>query len=295
MNNQIVLNALKSQLVEKKNNKDKYMTEVYGPNAEAIRLDILNWFRTNVSPKVPNIKASDYSIEIIRADEPNSGWGACTIYMEHDYRNPGKKSVKMNWYGSSARLEDENTLLDVEVFGAVASKFGIISYEYINNWYKLFQDLNNPLEDMGSEIHAIERSLRQVESDIRTLEIDKYKQQGFQCTLNNKLVCARNWEDEERQFELKEETHSIKLSTGRSNYDYAWISDFKVIKSDRYKASIEVVEDKGKPTERVRVYEASAKKFNDFIEDVYDWQNGGSEKEAKQSQERYERYTKVEA
>lgn len=295
MNNQIVLNALKSQLVEKKNNASKYRKEVYEPKDEAIRLDILNWFRTNVSPKVPNIKASDYSIEIIKASGPNSGWGSCTIYLEADYRTENPKSVKMNWYGSSARLEDENELLDVEVFGAVASKLSIISHEYMNNWYKSFQEIKKPVISMDTEIQGIERSIRQVESDIRTLEIDKYKQQGFHCTLNNKLVCARNWKSEEREYELKEESHNIKLSTGRSNYDYVWISDFKVIKSDRYKASIEVIEDKGKRTERVRVYEASAKKFNDFIEEVYDWQNEGSQKVSEKAKESYDRYTKVEA
>lgn len=295
MSNQIVLNALQTQLLEKRNNKEKYRKEVYDPKEESIRQDILNWFRTNVSSKIANLNASNYCIEIARSESPNNRWSSCTIYLEHDYRDFNRKSIKMNWYGSSARLQDENTLLDVEIFGAIASKLSIISHEYTNNWYPLFQELNDPLETMETEIHGIERSLRQVESDMRILAIDTYKQPGFQCTINKKTRCERNWDTEERTYEIKEHDHFVRLSTGRSNYDAVWVSVFKVIKSNNYKVWVEVTQDSGTPNPRPRVYEVSVKKFQAFIEEVYDWQNGGSQKEAEKAKESYDRYTKVEA
>ena len=295
MSNQIVLNALQTQLLEKKNNKAKYKEEVYDPKQESIRQDILNWFRTNVSSKIPNLHASNYSIEIARAESPNNRWSSCTIYLEHDYRDMNRKSIKMNWYGSSARLENENTLLDVEIFGAVASKLSIISHEYTNNWYTQIQELNEPLEAMETEIYEIERSLRQIESDIRVQAIDTYKQPGFQCTINKNTRCERNWEKEERTYEIKEHDHFVRLSTGRSNYDAISVNVFKVIKSNKYKVWVEVTQDSGTPNPRARVYEVSVKKFQDFIVQVYDWQNGGSQKEVERAKESYERYTKVEA
>lgn len=295
MSNQVVLNALQAQLLEKKNNKNKYRTEVYEPKEESIRQDILNWFRTNVSSKVPNLFASTYSIEIARAESPNNRWSSCTVYLEHDYRDPGRKSIKMNWYGSSARLENENTLLDVEVFGAIASKFSIISHEYINNWYKQLEELNLPFEAMENEIYEIEISIRQVESDIRVQAIATYKEPGFECTLNNNTVCERNWDSEKHEYEIKEQPRTMILSTGRSSYDRVWVSKFKVVKSNKYKVTLEVTQDHDTPNPRVRVYDVSTKKFEDFINEVYDWQNGGSQKEAEKAKERFERYNKVEA
>lgn len=293
MNNQIVLNALNAQLLEKQKVALEYREQEYSPKNEALRSDILKWFRDNVSTKIPNITASQHSIEISRSQNPNSSWGGCTLSLDIDYRTRNPISVKMNWYGSSARLEDENTLIDVEIFGAVASKLGIISHEFINNWYPAFKNNGAKLEELESEIHDINRSISQVESDIRVEGLNRYKKEGFALTLDKNTACEINWNSEDRAYEIKESNRTIKLSTGRSNYDYVWVTSFKILKINKYKVSVEVTLDN---LEKTAVYEVSAKKFNDFIQDVYDWQNGGSQRAAVEAAKRYERHnTKVEA
>jgi hypothetical protein len=295
MSNKIILSALNAQLLEKQKNVSDYREQEYSPKNEALRSDILKWFRDNVSQKIPNITASEHSIEISRSNTPNSSWGGCTLSLDMDYRTRNPISVKMNWYGSSARLEDENTLIDVEIFGAIASKLGIISHEFINNWYVASKNISAKLEELEYEIYEINKSIRQIESDIRAEGLDSYKKEGFELTLDKNTTCERNWDSEDRAYEIKESNRTTKLSTGRSNYDYVWVTSFKILKINKYKVSVEVIQDKGESTEKIRVCEVSAKKFNDFIEDVYDWQNGGSQRSAVEAAKRYERYTKVEA
>ena len=45
-----------------------------------------------------------------------------------------------------------------------------------------------------------------------------------------------------------------------------------------------------KPVVRTQIFEVSTKKFNDFIQDVYEWQNGGSERKASGMKILFEKY-----
>jgi hypothetical protein len=295
MSNKIILSALNAQLLEKQKIALEHKEQSYSPKNNELRLNILEWFKKNVSSKVPNINASQHSIEISRSESPNSSWGGCTLSLDIDYKTRNPISVKMNWYGSSARLEDENTLIDVEIFGAVASKLGIISHEFINNWYPAFKNISAKLEELEYEIHDINRSIHQVESDLRVQGLDSYKKEGFALTLDEKTICERNWTPEDPEYKIKQYNHVIKLSTGRFNHNYVWATSFKILKINKYKVSVEVTQDKGESIEKTTVYEVSAKKFNDFIQEVYDWQNGGSQSAKNSAAKRYETYSKVEA
>ena len=104
MSNKIILSALNAQLLEKQKIALEHKEQSHIPKNDALRLNILEWFKNNVSSKVPNINASQHSIEISRSESPNSSWGGCTLSLDIDYKTRNPISVKMNWYGSSARL-----------------------------------------------------------------------------------------------------------------------------------------------------------------------------------------------
>lgn len=291
-NNQIVLDALKSKLETVKNAKDLHYEQVYQPAIDQKTTEVLEWFRINVSHLVPGLTIKGSRIEIFKAESPKS-WGALTISLESNWRSSEERSMyaKMNWYGSSATLKDENTLLDVQVFGAVANKLHFIQHEFINVWYPAMLEIEKPLEDLSSEVYLIERSIRETEANMKNDIIETYKKPGFECTLKPKLDVVRDWIDGKyTEYELKEVRHEIKLSFGRSNYDYVYVNSFKVQKVNKYKAWIEVISDLDKPVVRTQIFEVSTKKFDDFIKDVYDWQNIGSEKNDKRQKEYFEKY-----
>jgi hypothetical protein len=174
----------------------------------------------------------------------------------------------MNWYGSSATTQEENILNDVQIFGAVAAKLAWIEYEFLNNWRPKLLEISKPVQEMSSEIRKIDSSIRDIKWKIRQEGIDRYKQEGFSCTIIPTLNIECDWNQESRPYILKENTPNIKLSIGRSKYDYVFVKAFKVVKTNKYKTTLEVTLDQ----DNVREYIVTAKTFDDFITEVYLWQ-----------------------
>ena len=284
MNNQIILSALESQLAIKKAECDSYETSTSEPAFKATTQEVLESLRENVSNLIPSITFTSDRIEIIKCSNSNRGWGSVTIYLENDWRSEDSKSyAKMNWYGSSATTQEENILNDVQIFGAVASKLAWIEYEFINNWRPKLLEISKPVEEMRSEIRNIDSSIRDIKWKIRQEGIDRYKTEGFFCTIIPTLSIEMDWETEARPYVLKSALANIKLSIGRSKWDYVYAKSFKVIKTNKYKTTLEVtlVDDK------VVEHTVTAKSFNDFIDEVYNWQTERSKEHNDKMTERF--------
>ncbi len=268
MNNQIILSALESQLVIKKAERDSYETSTSEPAFKAMTQEVLESLRNNVSALIPSIMLDENRVEIMKCSNPNS-WSALTVSLQNDWRSEDRKLyAKMNWYGSSATLQEENILNDVQIFGAVAAKLAWIEYEFLNNWRPKLLEINKPIQEMQSEIRKIDSSIHDIKYKIRQEGIDTYKTEGFSCTITPALNIEMDWEAEERPYILKENTPSIKLSTGRSKWDYVYAKAFKVIKTNKYKTTLEVTLGDDKIVEHT----VTARSFNDFIDEVYNWQ-----------------------
>jgi len=268
MNNQIILSALESQLAIKKAERDSYETSTSEPAFKATTQEVLESLRNNVSALIPSIMLDENRVEIMKCSNPNS-WSALTVSLQNDWRSEDRKLyAKMNWYGSSATLQEENILNDVQIFGAVAAKLAWIEYEFLNNWRPKLLEINKPIQEMQSEIRKIDSSIHDIKYKIRQEGIDTYKTEGFSCTITPALNIEMDWEAEERPYILKENTPSIKLSTGRSKWDYVYAKAFKVIKTNKYKTTLEVTLGDDKIVEHT----VTARSFNDFIDEVYNWQ-----------------------
>jgi len=268
MNNQIILSALESQLAIKKAERDSYETSTSEPAFKATTQEVLESLRNNVSALIPSIMLDENRVEIMKCSNPNS-WSALTVSLQNDWRSEDRKLyAKMNWYGSSATLQEENILNDVQIFGAVAAKLAWIEYEFLNNWRPKLLEINKPIQEMQSEIRKIDSSIHDIKYKIRQEGIDTYKTEGFSCTITPTLNIEMDWEAEERPYILKENTPSIKLSTGRSKWDYVYAKAFKVIKTNKYKTTLEVTLGDDKIVEHT----VTARSFNDFIDEVYNWQ-----------------------
>jgi hypothetical protein len=268
MNNEIILSALESQLVNKRAELESYETSTSEPAFKAATQEVLESLRNNVSNLIPSIMLDESRIEIMKCSNSNS-WSALTISLQNDWRSEDRKLyTKMNWYGSSATTQEENILNDVQIFGAVAAKLAWIEYEFLNNWRPKLLEISKPVQEMSSEIRKIDSSIRDIKWKIRQEGIDRYKQEGFSCTIIPTLNIECDWNQESRPYILKENTPNIKLSIGRSKYDYVFVKAFKVVKTNKYKTTLEVTLDQ----DNVREYIVTAKTFDDFITEVYLWQ-----------------------
>ena len=283
MNNQIILSALESQLVIKKAERDSYETSTSEPAFKATTQEVLESLRNNVSALIPSIMLDESRIEIMKCSNSNS-WSALTISLQNDWRSEDRKLyTKMNWYGSSATTQEENILNDVQVFGAVAAKLAWIEYEFLNNWRPKLLEINKPIQEMQSEIRKIDSSIHDIKYKIRQEGIDTYKTEGFSCTITPALNIEMDWEAEARPYILKSSIPSIKLSTGRSKWDYVYAKAFKVIKTNKYKTTLEVTLGDDKIVEHT----VTARSFNDFIDEVYNWQTERSKEHNDKMTERF--------
>lgn len=286
MNNQIILSALQAQIDLKKADLATYKENVYYPAKKSFQAETLTWLRENVSSLIPNIDLSSDRIEFMKAAEPFSNWSSATIYLQNNWKadqaDSNKLSATLNWYGSSARTEDENTLLDVQVFGALASKLGIIEYQFTNIWLPILLDARKPIDDLQSEINGIDRSIKQTESDLRSQEINAYKKLGFACSLNKFLDIDRMKET----TSLVEHTKEIQISTGRGKWDYQYVVAFKVLSANKYKATLEITSQNNK----ISQVTITNKSFETFIANVYNWQTKDSEDHNKSVTAKYNKY-----
>lgn len=277
MNNQVILSALQSQLATKKEELHSYETTTSEPAFKAISDEVFTSLIENVSTLIPKITLSDNRIEIMKSCQPNSGWSAMTIYLDNNWSRSNSETIiqqfaKINWYGSSATTEDQNTLNDLQVFGSVAAKLSWIEYEFINNWRPRLIEINKPSDDMRAELYHIEHSIRDIEYKIKEENIAQYKKVGFSCVLNGSLNIITDYAAEGQPLILKESPCSIQLSTGRSRWDYVYPSAFKILKTNKYKTTLEVTLDQTKVIE----YTVSAKSFEAFITQAYNWQTQDS-------------------
>ena len=287
MNNQVILSALQSQLATKKDELYAYETSTSEPAFKALSEEVFGSLKESVSSLIPKITLSDSRIEIMKSSQPNSGWSAMTIYLDSNWTRSDsenkKQFAKINWYGSSATIEDQNSLNDLQIFGAVAAKLAWIEYEFINNWRPRLIEINKPCDLMRADIYQIEYNIRDIERKITQEGISKYKQVGFSCTIIPTLNIEVDWDDENRPYILKETIANIKLSIGRSRWDYVYAKSFKILKTNKYKTTLEVT----LGDNRIVEYTVSAKSFDNFIEQVYNWQTDFAKKHNDKTTEKF--------
>jgi len=288
MNNQVILSALQSQLATNKDELYAYETSTSEPAFKALSEEVFGSLKENVSSLIPKITLSDSRIEIMKSSQPNSGWSAMTIYLDSNFRRSDSETkqqffAKINWYGSSATTEDQNSLNDLQIFGAVAAKLAWIEYEFINNWRPRLIEINKPCDLMRADIYQIEYNIRDIERKITQEGISKYKQVGFSCTIIPTLNIEVDWDDENRPYILKGTIANIKLSIGRSRWDYVYAKSFKILKTNKYKTTLEVT----LGDNRIVEYTVSAKSFDNFIEQVYNWQTDIAKKHNDKTTEKF--------
>lgn len=103
---------------------------------------------------------------------------------------------------------------------------------------------------------------------IRDEGISNYKKEGFSCALTPTLNIVRDWEAEGNPHKITESIPNIQLSTGRGKWDYVYAKSFKILKTNKYKTTLEITQTDDRVIERT----VTARSFDQFISEVFDWQ-----------------------
>ena len=292
MSNKTILSALNAQLETKSAELNKLVDEQQKPQLQAKKAEVLAWLRENVSSLIPAITIDIDRLEINKSSSPKSGWSASTVYINTDWRTQ-EKHAKFNWYSSSATLEDKNELNDVQIFGALAANLAKIEFIMINEWTPALQVINAPVNILERELSELNRSIRDIETKIADEIKNSYTKVGFELQFKKSKVAEyiRSEDGSDDRMELVDGSKLIELKTGRGRWDYVHVHGYKVIGFAKGKYTLECFRNNDTKFQMV----VSEKNMNLFINDVYQWENIGCDKETAKQIERYNKYSTTKA
>ncbi len=290
MNNKTILSALHAQVETKTAEYNKIVDEQQTPDLRAKRDEVLAWLRENVSSLIPSITLEVDRLEINKTGRSTYSWSAATIYINTDWRTQ-EKHAKLNWYSSSATLEDENELNDVQVFGQLAAHLAKIEWMMINEWGPALRYINDSANVLKKELGELKRSIRDIETKVADEEKLAYSRIGFELQFKKfKGTKYREPKDgvNEEGMDLVDYSKMIELKTGRGRWDYVRVYGYKVLGCARGKYIIQYNLDEN--NEKKHQIIITEKNMKAFIEDVYQWESVGCDRATAQEMENYNRY-----
>jgi hypothetical protein len=289
MNNKTILSALHAQVETKTAEYNKIVDEQQTPQLRAKSDEVLTWLRENVSSLIPSITLDIDRLEINKTGRSNT-WSAATVYINTDWKTEAKYA-KLNWYSSSATLEDKNELNDVQVFGQLAAHLAKIEWMMINEWSPSLRYINASANALEKELDELKRSIRDIETKVAGEEKLAYSKIGFDLQFK-KFKCTKYREPKDgvnvEGMDLVEYSKSLQLKTGRGRWDYVNVYGYKVLGCAKGKYIIQYNLDE----DNVKKYQivVTEKNMKAFIDDVYYWESVGCDTSTAQQMEKYNRY-----
>lgn len=282
---QVLYNALTTQLEAKKIEAEKYTNEVYNPASDNLKTTILEYFEHNIGI----FKMFDFTGSNIRL-EISSNWSdRIDIMIPNTWRDESKH-VQIEWNGGSYNINDNDKKNYLELLNKVYANFDKISNKYLTEWYPTYLDIENKNTQAWKEHKDLKEALDNLQNEIKQDTASSMKQIGFEIKSfkpKYKLDWKYIYNSGERTYSIETDKRSIKLQTGRSQYDNVWVQGFKVLgkKGNKYKVEIY-----SEHWNNGRVFDVLEKKFESFIEDVCEWETQRAEQEKQRVDERYNSY-----
>ena len=282
MNKQIILSALESQLESKTIEVENYRKSVYEPARKVLNEEVLQWFKDNVSSLILGLDISTDHINIHGMDL--RGFGSCNIYFNYvDYKTK-TRYAKMSWYSSSATVQDNNTLTDVQIFGMVAANLAKIEDRMLNIWSNTISEIEKGVYAHELNLSQINSSIQQVKNEIRLEEINKYKEVGFECELSPEYYYS--YTDNYTDNKILERPRTVLMKYGRGKYDYVHVTHYKIVNKIKDTYILEAKDQTYASQSNDQKITIKEKYMSEFVQEVYNWQTQGSAK-SKANAERY--------
>lgn len=278
---QILYNALASQLETKKIEAEKYSTEVYDKATAELKSDILTYF----TDKVKGFSAFNFNGSKITLELSSSWYDRIEISVDSSWRDDNtSKEVKMEWNsGSVSSKPDDKGHNLFGLMSGIYANFEEITNKYLNEWYPTYRKNEKGNNDAWKEHNDLKIALDNLKNEIKNDSTEAMKVAGF--TIKKfKERYSYDWDyvDNKRVYKLTTGEQSLKLQIGRSMYDTTWVNGFKVLGKKGNKYNVEIYRD-GYPD---RTYDVLEKKFESFIEEVSNWENGKADKYKAEAEQR---------
>jgi len=284
---QILYNALTSQLEVKKTECETYHSEVYEPSFEILSESIKEWFTSKINSKFTKFEFTGDKI-IFNTDD-SSSWRDVSFVM----RGYGEKNyVELDWNGENAQSSAQSSIDKGILIGELATNFYLVEDRFKTDWYPTYQSITDAKREYFKSHGELESALRNLKNEIWIDSIDAMKKIGFEIK-SFKPDISLDWDyvNNERVYRIKTDDKKIQLQVGRSQYETAYISGYKILGKKGNKYSVEAYRE-GYGLEKTRTYEVLEKKMEDFVNRVNSWENRDADELKAKAEMRYIEYTK---
>ena len=290
MNNQVMLEALEAQLSVKQNEADKYRDEVYTPQLKDLKTRAIEMLNSTLCPDlnlIKNVEIHSDSMGISISEKDRYG---TTINFQTRGWNDENRAYEFCWYSGNVSTEIKEVDRNYGILiGRISEKFeksvDLVRHIILPEYRKI----EDALKVVGGSIRDLQTSIRQLKEKIDLDNKSHYYKPGFQLKLKEFKDLEWFTEDDDANCrKLISKPGSIKLITGRSKYDYDYVVEFKVIRKKGYKYVLEIKNHYN--PEVANEVEVTDMRFQEFVNNVYQWENVEADKKTKRAEERYEEY-----
>lgn len=278
---QVLYNALMSQLDLKKDSGTKHDDEVFKPAFDELKFKVKTWFDDNVTSVY---KFFEYTGEELSVSTKNDSWGS-KIRIKLNYRRDGGVYISFN--NSSVDTRNEEEMLYAQVLCSVLNKTKNIESMNEKTWFPTYQELHQKQKTVWDEYNDLKQAVNKLKNEIYSDSLNDMKQIGFELKQFN-LAYSIDWDyggDRQRVYKEVISKKSIRLQYGRSQYDTCYVDGFKVLGKKGNKYHVEVYRDGS-----IWTYDILEKKFDNFINDVGNWEHEHAPKNKKETEERLAKY-----
>jgi hypothetical protein len=278
---QILYNALASQLETKKIEAEKYSTEVYDKVSNELKLDVLNYF----TDKVKGFNTFNFTGKSIRLELSSSWYDKVDINVVTGWNDEAKstREIRMEWNSGNLSTNSSKGFSYLKLISDVHTKFDEIVDKYSNEWYPTYLKNEKDNNDAWKEYNDLKNALDNLKNEIKNDSTDAMKVAGFTIKkFKEKFHYDWDYVDDKRVYRVTTSEQIIKLQFGRAMHNTTWVNGFKVLGKKGNKYSVEIYRD-GYPD---RTYDVLEKKFESFIGEVSDWENGKADKYKEEAEQR---------
>jgi hypothetical protein len=288
-NNQVMLEALEAQLLVKQNEVSEYTKNVYSVKVQELEDSILSWFKKNVHQSILKATASRHEVTLKTNKDTWSNRLEFSI-VEHWKKDP---EFQFRW--SSGNTNDS---IDIEygiTIGGICSKIDTIKDLVMNTWIPSYKDAYDSLMELQEPVNSLNSSIYSLKQEIMEDQKASFMKPGF--SLKLKSYKSIEWVDvagdeDKSERALLDQPGSAKLQTGRSKYEYVYVTEFTVNKKVGYKYDVTISTE---TSDKTKTYQVTEKQFGEFIDKVIQWENVSADKNTERNIERFKQLTEQEA
>ena len=291
---QTTLSALEAQLLTQQEELQNYTDGVYEKNIAALEIEITDFITNHIGIDIDPIDVSINGSGIVINTTSGSRQNQVNIYYRESWlQESNNASIELSWYGSSCDTKDVERINYLSIVGAIAKVLNEIEYEYINKWQVKYGQYRASLRVWINELEKTKSAIQEIKRQMETSELESYKKVGFKCTIANSNRCARDYKVERGavgDYYILSSNEGIKMKYSYSKYDYAYLYAFEILsKGTRNRMTIKVLINSDATNPLYREYSLTEKFFNEFIEEVFDWQTKSSVKQLETANREFER------